>query len=149
MIDLDRLVASFDDLERWSAPSDYGRNGVHSGYMTCLLYHAGAYTPDGLRLRWVLDDYAPLVQARASILLPGGWIDLHQDPPCVERWQIPVRAVGEFVVDGIEIEQRAGVPFLVEQWRPHRLYVSPEEPEGRATLMIDRRSETTVGTIKY
>jgi hypothetical protein len=138
-VDLDRLRRSFDDLTRWSAPSRYeGSSALHHGYQTCLLWHGGFYTPDGDRLAWLLEQFQPLVYARATRLLPGGWIDRHVDMgDNMERWQIPVSPSGTFHIDEIPVEQIPGRPFLVAFDQPHWLDVPADAPP-RTTLVVDR-----------
>lgn len=103
----------------------------------------GKYDRYGLAQRvekafgWVLDDFTPVHTARVTRLGPGGYIALHRDEgPHYERWQIPIRPAGRFVVDGVELVQEAGMPFRVEHWKWHE--VINDTDRTRIHLLIDR-----------
>lgn len=133
------LLRSFNQVMGFSAQSSYDRSGIHDLYQTAHLTLGGIPTVEGEPLEWVLRHFAPVKTARATIIHPGGFIAPHIDVgrPYLDRWQIPVQPSGSFVVDGIEIEQRAGIPWQVEYWRPHSVLV-PTDSQPRFAIVIDR-----------
>lgn len=135
-----RLLHSFNQVWGFSEPSTYATSGVHDRYQTAHLMLQGILTVEGGPLEWVLNDFAPVHEARATILNPGGYIRRHidQGKPYLDRWQVPVQVAGKFIVEDDEMEQIPGVPWQVEFWRPHELFVPVEESQPRLTILIDR-----------
>lgn len=128
--DVGRLFECLDGT-KWSAPSDVRLTRAHH------LYRQASDVDDLARFKWVLSEFAPVKVAWLSWIEPGGFVVPHKDGgPYMERWQVPIQTSGRFVQDGELLGQVAGVPFRVEQWRPHEVVNDGDRP--RVHLVIDR-----------
>lgn len=114
----------------WSLPSSYRATAAHHGYRRVVLAHLDPF-------RFVLDQFEPVHDAWLSWIDPGGFIVPHRDKgPHRERWQVPVSTAGWMEQNGMRGTATDGVPFRVEQWRPHSVGNPTTNP--RIHLVIDK-----------
>lgn len=122
--------------EAWSRPSSYDVTKVHHGYRRVVLVSARYRTADAAPWRQVLDAFDPVYDAWLSWIDPGGFIVPHQDAgPWRERWQLPIRAAGEFHA-GETFTPTDGRAFPVRHWLPHAVTNRTDRP--RIHLVVDR-----------
>lgn len=117
--------------DHWSAPT--GPDEPNPNYRVVPLVTGGQSQPPADPFEFVLGVFAPVWSAWISRIEPGGLIHPHIDAgPYRERWQVPIQPAG--LLNGVEAV--AGVPFRVEQWKPH--WVENESDRPRIHLVIDR-----------
>lgn len=141
--DVGRLWESLAQVE-WSNPSQISQTGVHEGYRRNRADIRNVFA-------WLLSDFEPVKEVWISRIEPGGFIKPHRDAgPHYDRWQIPIQPAGTFTVNGIDIDQKPGVPFQVEHWEWHEIRNETDRP--RIHLVIDRdvvvHKETTQFAVK-
>lgn len=115
----------------WSAPT--GPGDANPNYRVVSLVTGGQFWEPAAPFMFVLNSFAPVWTAWISRVEPGGLIHRHTDQgPYRERWQVPIQPAG--VMNGVEAV--AGVPFRVEQWKPHS--VENDSDRARIHIVIDR-----------
>lgn len=97
---------------------------------------AGRLQAEAEPFGFVLDEFAPIHEAWLSWIDPGGFIVPHRDAgPWRDRWQVPIRAAGEFHAEDT-FTPETGHAFRVTQWLPHSVTNPTDHP--RIHLVIDR-----------
>lgn len=120
----------------WSLPSTFAATGVHHGYRRVVLVGAGRLQPQAEPFGFVLDEFAPVLEAWLSWIDPGGFIAPHRDAgPWRDRWQVPICAAGEFHM-GQTFTAVNGHAFQVTHWEPHAVVNRTGHP--RIHLVVDR-----------
>lgn len=143
-VDPARLRSALDRVPdvAWSLPSQYRHTKVHHGYRRVPLISAGYRHAEADLFGWVLDAFAPVVDAWLSALEPGGFIVPHRDGgPWWQRWHIPVRTAGR-IEAGAWFTPLDGAVFQIAHWEPHALM--NDTPRRRVHLVIDRKVRVQV-----
>jgi hypothetical protein len=136
--DLGRLRSALSEIPAaaWSLPSTYSETRVHHGYRRVVLVSARQPWEHAHLFSDVLAAFAPIWEAWLSWIDPRGFIAPHRDAgPWRERWQVPIRAAGEWHGDDT-FSPESGVPFQVRHWEPHAVVNNTDQP--RIHLVLDR-----------